>query len=151
MPFAHDGSRGIADFLVRVVDDEGVVTYEPVNAKLARREAKPGHVLELCFYADAIEASTGRRPSQMHLWLGSGVQETLRVEDFGAYWRRLRLQLSTVMVAEVEKVDTSPEPCNHCTTRGRSGTRTNTGGSPKRRSSHSIAFVENRTRLVSTS
>jgi len=115
MPFAHDGIRGIADFLVRVVDDDGVVTYEPVDAKLARKEAKPGHVLQLCFYADAIEASTGRRPSQMHLWLGSGIQETLRVEAFGAYWRRLRLQLSTVMAAAAEQVETSPEPCNHCT------------------------------------
>lgn len=115
MPFAHDGIRGIADFVVRVLDDEGVVRYEPVDAKLARKEAKPGHVLQLCFYADAIEASTGRRPHQMHLWLGSGVLETLRVEDFGAYWRRLRLQLSTVMGAAGEQVETSPEPCSHCT------------------------------------
>ncbi len=36
--------------------------YEPVDAKLARVEAKPGHVLQLCFYADAIEAATGARP-----------------------------------------------------------------------------------------
>ncbi len=114
MPFAHDGIRGIADFLMRVVDDEGVATYEPVDAKLARKEAKPGHVLQLCFYADAIEASTGNRPSQMHLWLGSGEQETLAVEDFGAYWRRLRGQLSAVMDAPAEATVTSPEPCNHC-------------------------------------
>ena len=35
------------------------MSYEPVDAKLARVEAKPGHVLQLCFYADAIEAVTG--------------------------------------------------------------------------------------------
>ena len=114
MPFVYSGIRGIADFLVRVVDDEGVVTYEPVDAKLARKEARPGHVLQLCFYADAIEASTGRRPARMHLWLGSGTQETLAVEAFGAYWRRLRRQLSVVMDAPAENTETEPQPCNHC-------------------------------------
>lgn len=52
LPLAHDGIRGIADFVLRVVDPEsGAVNYEPVDAKLARSEAKPGHVLQLCFYA----------------------------------------------------------------------------------------------------
>ena len=60
MPFVHDGIRGIADFVVRVRDPEtGAISYEPVDAKLTRVEAKPGHVLQLCFYADAIEALTG--------------------------------------------------------------------------------------------
>jgi hypothetical protein len=82
MPFAHDGVRGVADFVLRVIDEEtGQVSYEPVDAKLARSEAKPGHVLQLCFYAEAIEALTGSRmPKQMHLWLGSGEFETIRTE-----------------------------------------------------------------------
>ena len=62
MPFVHQGVRGIADFLVRVVGDDGITRWEPVDAKLARNEAKPGHVLQLCFYADAIEAMTGTAP-----------------------------------------------------------------------------------------
>jgi len=62
MPLAHDGIRGIADFLVRTVDDDGRVSWEPVDAKLARSQAKPGHVLQLCFYAEAIQAATGTRP-----------------------------------------------------------------------------------------
>lgn len=114
MPFVHDGIRGIADFLVRVVDDDGVVTYEPVDAKLARNEAKPGHVLQLCFYADAIEASTGRRPARMQLWLGSGTVETLAVDDFGAYWRRLRGQLAAVLDAPADDSATKPVRCDHC-------------------------------------
>ncbi|MEI6375367.1 MAG: TM0106 family RecB-like putative nuclease [Actinomycetes bacterium] len=114
MPLAHEGIRGIADFLVRVEDNEGGTTYEPVDAKLARKDAKPGHVLQLCFYSDAIEAITGRRPARMHLWLGSGKQETLAVDDFGAYWRRLRAQLSAVVDAPAGTADTKPEPCNHC-------------------------------------
>ena len=72
MPFMHDGVRGIADFLERVNVRTARVAYEPVDAKLTRDDAKPGHVLQLCFYADAIEALTGVEPERMHMWLGSG-------------------------------------------------------------------------------
>lgn len=114
MPFVHDGVRGIADFVIRVVDPgTGAVCYEPVDAKLARTEAKPGHVLQLCFYADAIEALTGTRPQRMHLWLGSGRIESLRVDDFSPYWRRLRGQLTRALAAG-PGTDTVPQPCPHC-------------------------------------
>ena len=113
MPFVHDGVRGIADFLERVVDAQGRVPYEPVDAKLARSEAKPGHVLQLCFYADAIEAVTGVRSAKMYLWLGSGKREPLRVNDFSPYWRRLRGQLATTLAAG-PAADTVPQPCSHC-------------------------------------
>src|SRR3984957_20245493 len=113
MPFVHDGIRGIADFLIRVDDVDGYCAYEPVDAKLTRIEGKPGHVLQLCFYADALEALAGTAPREMHLWLGSGVTESLRVEEFRAYWRRLRRQLATLL-NEDEIRDTTPEPCTHC-------------------------------------
>lgn len=83
MPLVQDGVRGIADFVLRD-DTNGVVSFEPVDSKLVRQEAKPGHVLLLSFYPDAIAAMTGRRVERMHLWLGSGHVETLRVDDFGA-------------------------------------------------------------------
>jgi len=114
MPLVHDGIRGIADFLVRTVDDDGRVSWEPVDAKLARAQAKPGHVLQLCFYAEAIEAATGTRPSAMHLWLGSGAMETLALHDFSAYWRRLRRQLATVLDDPADQVVTTAVPCEHC-------------------------------------
>ncbi|KUI15391.1 hypothetical protein AU191_06650 [Mycolicibacterium acapulense] len=115
MPFIHDGIRGIADFVERVEDLEtGEVSYEPVDAKLSRVEAKPGHVLQLCFYADAIEAKTGIDPYRMHIWLGSGRCDTLRVNEFRPYWRRLRTQLAAVIDADVNE-HTVPEPCPHCT------------------------------------
>jgi predicted RecB family nuclease len=114
MPFVHEGIRGIADFLVRVDEpDEHFALYEPIDAKLARAEAKPGHVLQLCFYADAIAALSGRAPRSIHLWLGTGVQETLVVEQFGPYWRRLRQQLRVLLEKEVD-FDTVPVPCDHC-------------------------------------
>ena len=115
MPFVHDGVRGIADFLVRVDDPEtGSSGYEPVDAKLARSEAKPGHVLQLCFYADAIEAATGHAPRELHLWLGSGMFESIRTDEVRPYWNRLRSQLSEVVNAESDDHDTAPEPCAHC-------------------------------------
>jgi predicted RecB family nuclease len=114
MPFAHEGIRGIADFLVRVQNPEnGYCQYEPVDAKLTRVEGKPGHVLQLCFYADALEALTGSPPREMHLWLGSGDQESLRVEEFRPYWRRLRRQLADLLNEDMIE-GTTPEPCDHC-------------------------------------
>jgi len=114
MPFVHEGIRGIADFLRRVDDPEtGNFTYEPIDAKLARKEAKPGHVLQLCFYAEAIEASTGVLPEFVYIELGSGRAEAVRVADVLPYWRRLRGQLANLLTEGVE-VDTRPKPCDHC-------------------------------------
>lgn len=114
MPFIHQGVRGIADFVVRVQDPlTGAVTYEPVDAKLARSDAKPGHILQLCFYADAIAALTGSRPEHMHVWLGSGRIDRFRVDDFSPYWRRLRTQLAAALTAGPAS-DTMPQPCPHC-------------------------------------
>lgn len=115
MPFIHDGVRGIADFLIRVEDpDTGAVGYEPLDAKLARSEAKPGHVLQLCFYADALEAATGRAPERIHLWLGSGRVESLRAAEFRPYWNRMRDQLEALLHADPATEATVPERCVHC-------------------------------------
>jgi predicted RecB family nuclease len=113
-PMVHDGLRGVADFLVKVPEPvQGHCSYEPYDAKLARRAAKPGHVLQLCFYADALEALTGSAPHKMHLWLGSGEVESLEVDQFGAYWRRLRQRLSKVM-ADPADATVRPEKCSYC-------------------------------------
>lgn len=114
MPFVHDGIRGIADFLIRVEAKNGHASYEPIDAKLTRVEGKPGHVLQLCFYAEAIAALTGSSPQHMHLWLGSGEQETLAVDEFSPYWRRLRRQLNVLLNQEITSIDTKPQPCSHC-------------------------------------
>ena len=113
MPFVHDGVRGIADFLERVDLPTGGFVYEPVDAKLARNKAKPGHVLQLCFYAEAIAAQTGRSPEHLHIALGSGSPETVRFDDVIAYWRRLRHQLAA-LVAEPSTEATVADKCDHC-------------------------------------
>lgn len=112
MPLAHNGVRGIADFLIRTQTGDHI-TYEPLDAKLARNEAKPGHVLQLCFYAEAIEALTGTQPEHLHLALGSGDDQTIRTNDVIAYWRRLRHQLVTLLDEEHD-AKTEPERCDHC-------------------------------------
>ena len=76
-------------------------------------EAKPGHVLQLCFYADAIEALTGSIPSECISGWGRADRETLRVNEFRPYWRRLRGQLSARCRCRSDCA-TVPEPCPHC-------------------------------------
>jgi uncharacterized protein len=110
MPLVHDGIRGIADFLLRVPGGG----WEPVDAKLARAEAKPGHVLQLCFYADALQAATGIVPDRMHLWLGSGTTQTMMTEEYRPYWRRLRRQLADLLEYDTDPAPTVPVPCSHC-------------------------------------
>ena len=113
MPFVHDGMRGIADFLERVEDEHGRVTYEPVDAKLARVEAKPGHVLQLSFYADAIEAALGVLPEHLHVWLGSG---TARDRPHPRGPRLLAPAARPAGRGDRPRADgdTAPVPCSHC-------------------------------------
>ena len=114
MPLVHDGIRGVADFLEREVDAKtGAIRWEPVDAKLARRAAKPGHILQLCFYAEALGATTGVIPLRLQVSLGSGNTEAVGFESVRPYWARLRSQLASVM-AEGPESETRPEPCDHC-------------------------------------
>lgn len=117
IPLAHDGMRGIADFLI-TVDDAGqpLETFMPIDAKLARKEAKPGHVLQLCFYADAVEAITGKRPEGVRIWLGKGgadAMEEIRLDEIAGYWRHVRADLASLLEATAPE-ETRPEPCDHC-------------------------------------
>ena len=112
-PLVHDGMRGIADFLERVdVPSElGGFSYEPVDAKLARSDAKPGHVLQLCFYADALAEVQGVRPRTVHLELGSGERESIVLATVDAYWRRVRTRFAQAVAHPEETV---ARHCAHC-------------------------------------
>ena len=114
-PMTHEGIRGIADFLVKVdtPSDLGPFSYEPGDAKLARVEAKPAHVLQLCFYADGLAAIQGIRPTTAHLFLGSGETEKIALAEVEAYWQRVRRNIFSQLTAETLP-QTSPEPCQHC-------------------------------------
>ena len=114
MPFVHDGIRGIADFLERVDEPDGSVRWEPVDAKLARKAAKPGHVLQLCFYAEAIEARTGITPLDLKVSLGSGDTDVVTFAEVRPYWTRLRAQVRAAIDAGPDDALALPEPCDHC-------------------------------------
>ena len=93
--FADGGWRGRADFLERVERPTGLGGwgYEAVDTKLSRAQALPHHVLQLSVYSQAIERIQGRAPEWMHLELGSGRRDTIRVADVAAYVRRAQAAL----------------------------------------------------------
>ena len=111
--FAEDGWHGRADFLERVPrpSDLGEWGYEAVDTKLSRAQALPHHVLQLSVYSQAIERRQGVAPESMHLELGSGRRDTIRVADVAAYVRRAQ---ATLRRAVDEPVATEPYPCAHC-------------------------------------
>ncbi len=115
MSFVHDSVRGVADFLERRdVQGADAVRWVPVDAKLARSQAKPGHVLQLCFYAEALSALTGVPPRSLKVSLGSGAEQLVSFEDVRPYWDRLRLQLRSALETDPTVTATRPEPCDHC-------------------------------------
>jgi uncharacterized protein len=103
-----DGSfYGRADFLVSTAydPDTGVRrqarhgAYEPYDTKLARH-AKPAAVLQLTAYADALTRSGHGCGEHMHLLLGDGSRQSLRVADFTALLADLRERLAGLLVAQ---------------------------------------------------
>jgi len=104
--FVDGNWRGIADFVVRQLDG----SYEAVDTKLARH-GKPAHVLQLCFYSEQIGRITGRMPQRVHIGLGSGETETYRVNDFLAYFRRVR---DRYVAFAADPPHTEPYPVPHC-------------------------------------
>jgi predicted RecB family nuclease len=103
---AEGNWRGFADFLERIEDG----SYEVVDTKLARN-ARPEHVLQLCFYTEQLARIQGRQPELMHVVTGIGERETFRPGDYGAYYRRLRQRF----IAAIEnQTPTYPYPVEHC-------------------------------------
>ncbi|PWW66510.1 TM0106 family RecB-like putative nuclease [Actinokineospora spheciospongiae] len=88
--FLDETFSGRADFLQR--DAQG--RYEVYDTKLARR-ARPGAVIQLAAYADALRRAGWPSGPNMHLLLGDGSTETLRVDDFLPLLRRLRDRLTS--------------------------------------------------------
>src|SRR5262245_2744675 len=92
-----DGSfRGHADFLLRVDAPDrpsrwGPFHYEVADTKLARH-VKASAVLQICSYVDQLEGIQGVRPEWFHVALGGSARavETLRVDDYMAYYRSVR-------------------------------------------------------------
>lgn len=105
--------RGRADFLLRVdtPSDLGPWSYEVADAKLAR-SVKAAALLQMCEYSHQLTRLQGRAPESMHVMLGTGVQETLRVADYDAYFRAARERFQATV--DGPPLPTYPEPVDHC-------------------------------------
>jgi uncharacterized protein len=112
--------RGHADFLERIELPTalGVFGYEAVDTKLARNEARPAHVLQLCFYSAGIRAVQRVPPEQMHIELGSGRRESLRPRDFDAYFARAQRSLERFVDAPPATRAVRCAACELCGFRG---------------------------------
>ncbi|HEX4520586.1 MAG TPA: TM0106 family RecB-like putative nuclease [Gaiellaceae bacterium] len=104
--FVNGAWRGFADFVERQPDGR----YEVVDTKLARH-SKPAYVLQLCFYSEQVGRIQASMPEHMHVVTGAGERESHRVDDFLAYYRRVRERF----VAAVEAgIDVYPVPVSYC-------------------------------------
>jgi predicted RecB family nuclease len=110
----HGDWRGFADFLERVERPSpvfGAFSYEVLDTKLARH-TKPYFLIQLCFYSDLLEQLQGVRPEHMHVALGSGQRVSYRVDEFFAYYKRLKALYGERLLAGF--AGTYPEPVTHC-------------------------------------
>ena len=120
-----DGTfRGHADFLLRVEAPErpsrwGLYHYEVADTKLARH-VKASAILQICSYVDQLERLQGVRPERLHVALGGSARtvETLRVDDYMAYYRSVRdrflAALGDAAPTTYPPASTYPEPVEHC-------------------------------------
>jgi predicted RecB family nuclease len=106
---------GRTDVLLRVETPSalGRWSYEVVDAKLAR-ETKGGTVLQLCLYSELLAAAQGARPETSYVVAPhSGyAPQPYRMDDFGAYYRRVRDSLAKAVRSP--EPPPYPDPCEYC-------------------------------------
>lgn len=87
----RDQLTGLADFLVRVPGKSnlGDFHYEVWDSKLAR-QSKASYLLQLCAYAEMLEAIQDVRPARVGLILGDMREESFRTNDSYFYYKFLK-------------------------------------------------------------
>ncbi len=82
---------GLADFMIRVdtPSELGNFSYEVGDTKLSRK-AKPSHIIQLCCYAEMIEAIQGIRPQWIQVMLGNGQIKRFRTNDYFYYYLQVK-------------------------------------------------------------
>lgn len=108
------GWRGYADFLERVASPSpafGNYSYEVLDTKLART-TRPRFLVQLCLYSELLQRVQGRPPEWMHVVSGSGERHSFRVDEFSAFYRRLRRRYEARLAEEFGA--TYPQPVAHC-------------------------------------
>lgn len=83
--------RGFADFLVKTnySSDEGRYSYEIWDTKLSS-SIKPKFVIQLCCYAEMLQAIKGVFPRYIVVALGNEEQEKLKINDFYYYYQAIK-------------------------------------------------------------
>ena len=103
---------GRADFLRRVErpSADWPWSYEVLDTKLAL-SPKPYFLVQLCNYTEHLTRVQGTAPERVGIVLGTGETRWFRVDDYAAYYRRLkRSYLESVGRGE----DAYPFECSHC-------------------------------------
>ena len=100
---------GYADFLERVDGPSalGDFHYEISDTKLASSE-KPSYLIQLCAYAEMLEAVQGKRPTHIHVILRGDVKRTFRTDDFFFVYRAVKHAFLASMASF--DADHPPEP-----------------------------------------
>ena len=111
---ADEGWSGRPDFLRKVSTPSslGEWSYEAYDAKLAR-ETRAGALLQLCVYAQSLEAIQGVQPARMHV-VTPGTDfapVSYRVAEYAAYFRLLSAEMRTFLG---DRPETYPEPVSAC-------------------------------------
>lgn len=75
--------KGFADFLIKTPghSDLGDFHYEVWDTKLSNH-IKPTHIIQLCCYAEMLEATQGMLPKSIAIVLGNGEKKRLRTHDY---------------------------------------------------------------------
>jgi predicted RecB family nuclease len=114
---ADDRWLGRADVLRRVDRASGLGrwSYEPYDTKLALT-TRGLTILQLCVYVDLLTKEQGLRPEMMHVVAPRRgfAPESLRVDEYLAYYRCVRSALERSVKEAVGTGATYPEPVAHC-------------------------------------
>ncbi len=88
--------RGYADFLVKVEGQSifGDYHYEVWDSKLAKT-VKPYFLIQLCSYAEMLEAIQGRRPEYITVILGNQEHKRFRTADYYYFYQKLKYHFLT--------------------------------------------------------
>ncbi|MDP1570906.1 MAG: TM0106 family RecB-like putative nuclease [Vicinamibacterales bacterium] len=121
----HDGWLGYADILRRVERPGapsrfGAWAYEAWDTKLAR-ETRGGTILQLALYSDLLGALQGVTPEHFHVVSPQDappqhVVHTYRVDEYAAYYRRVRAEMLETVTHPADAVQAAyyPEPVETC-------------------------------------
>jgi uncharacterized protein len=113
---------GHPDFLrrVEVPSARWPWSYEVIDTKLALN-SKPYFIIQICNYSEHVaRVQGGTMPEYGYIVLGDGAEERFRLNDYAAYYRRLKSRFLAYVGSDVtlslSKADAAPYPdkCSHC-------------------------------------